>query len=237
MSRTTPLLLMLLAGVLVCAPASADDDDAALMKACPGLAAWAASHPHRSDEAAQHDAGRRFTAPALRSELAARAAADQAARDAVIATAGKDKAATARLLATDADNLSWLKGVVGRQGFPTPEAVGEQGVSNAWLLVQHADRDPSFQAAVLEALQAHPAASGVRKEDIAMLTDRVLRAQGKPQRYASQFMPGSDGNPVPEPTDDLAGVDARRAAMNLMPLSVYRCVLRVSYAPSAKATE
>ncbi|WP_426701945.1 DUF6624 domain-containing protein [Rhodanobacter sp. Col0626] len=52
-----------------------------------------------------------------------------------------------------------------------------------------------------------------------MLTDRVLRNQGKPQLYASQFMLAKDGSLVPEPTMDLARVDERRAMMG-------RCRLR-----------
>lgn len=237
MSRMMLLLPLLVAVSLLPVAARADDGDAALMKACPGLAAWAASHPHHSDEAAKRDVGRQVTDPALRDALAARASADEKARDAVIAAGTPDKALAQRLMAVDADNRSWLKGVVEKQGFPTLEAVGRQGVSNAWLLVQHADSDPAFQTSVLKVLQSRMASSGVRKADVAMLTDRVLRAQGKPQRYASQFMPAADGSLVLEPTEDMAHVDQRRAAMDLMPLVLYRCVMRVSYAPAPRAAQ
>lgn len=237
MSRMVPWFLLLLVVSLPLTVARADDDDATLMKACPGLATWAASHPHRRDEAARQDVGRHVADPVLRDALATRAVADQKARDAVVAAGAPNKALVTRLMAVDADNLSWLKGVVDRQGFPTPETVGELGVSNAWLLVQHADSDPAFQAAVLKTLQSRLADSGVQKADIAMLTDRVLRAQGKPQHYATQFTPGKDGRPILAPVDDLAHVDQRRAAMGLMPLPVYRCVLRVTYAPPVKAAD
>jgi hypothetical protein len=228
--------LLLLSAALLSPAAKADDGDAALMKACPGLAAWAATHPRGGGEASMHDAaGRRYTNPALRHELAGRAAADEKARNAAIAAGMQDETANKAVLAVDAGNLSWLKEVVARQGFPGVDAVGRQGVSDAWLLVQHADRDPAFQAAVLETLESRLASSGVRKADVAMLTDRVLRAQGKPQRYASQFMRAKDGSLVPEPIADVAHVDQRRAAMDLMPLADYQCVLRFSYAPGPKA--
>lgn len=237
MPGTRPFFALLLAALLLPGIALADDGDAALMQACPGLAAWAAVHPHRSDEATRDDGLRQFTDPALRQQLATRAAADENARDTAITAGMRDKTANTAILAVDADNLAWLKSLVARQGFPTQDAVGALGVSNAWLLVQHADSDPAFQASVLKALQLQPVTSGVRKADVAMLTDRVLRAQGKPQRYASQFVPAGNGSMVPAPTEDFAHVDERRAAMDLMPLSIYQCVLRATYAPSPQNTD
>ncbi len=237
MPRTMALLPLIFTLLLLPMAARADDGDAALMKACPGLVAWAATHPHGGDAAARQDADHRATNPVLRDALAARAAADQKARETVIAAGGKDEAANAGLARVDVENLSWLKDKLAKQGFPTLDAVGKQGVFDAWLLVQHADRDPSFQASVLKTLESRLAAGGVRKADIAMLTDRVLRAQGKPQRYATQFMPVKDGSLVMQPTDDLAHIDERRAAMDLMPLPVYRCVLRVTYAPTPRASD
>lgn len=234
MSRMT-LSCLMVAALLLPATVRADDD-ADLMKACPGLAGWAAMHPHVDEANAREDAGRRVTDPALRRELAARGEADQRARDTALAAGMRDPVANKAMLVVDADNLAWLKAVVARQGFPTPEAVGAQGVANAWLLVQHADRDPAFQAAVLKTLESRLAGSGVRKADVAMLTDRVLLAQGKLQRYGSQFKPSQDGSPVSEPTEDMAHVDQRRASMDLMPLADYRCMLHFSYAP-AQATD
>lgn len=214
---------------VVAAGACAADDDAALMKACPGLAQWAASHPHGSEAAAKADTHRRFTDPALRQALATRAAADARVRARALATGTPDPAAMRAVLEVDADNLAWLKRVVARQGFPTRAQVGEQGVADAWLLAQHADRDRAFQFDVLGTLQRRGEDAGVRKQDLAMLTDRVLLAQGKPQRYGTQFMPDASGALAMQPVEDGAGLDARRAAMGLMPIGLYRCVLGASY--------
>lgn len=60
-----------------------------------------------------------------------------------------------------------------------------------------------------------------------MLTDRMLLAQGKPQRYGSQFLI-KDGVPTLHPTEDRVGLDARRAAMGLAPIADYACVLGVA---------
>lgn len=222
--------VLLVAMLLACpVAASAEDEDAALAKACPGLAVWAAGHPHGSDTAAMADAGRQISQPSLREALATRAATDTRARNAMMAKGAPDPAAMKAILDTDAGNLAWLKGVVARQGFPTVAQVGVQGVADAWLLAQHADRDSAFQLKVLRTLQARGAEAGVRAQDLAMLTDRVLLAQGKPQRYGTQFVPDALGALAMQPVEDAAGLDARRAAVGLMPLALYRCVLGASY--------
>ena len=87
----------------------------------------------------------------------------------------------------DGDNLAWLKAQVQQSGFPTVAQVGEQGMSAAFLLVQHADRDPAFQMSVLELLNRRGADKGIKDSERALLTDRVLHAQKKPQRYGTQF--------------------------------------------------
>jgi hypothetical protein len=188
--------------------------------------------------AARPDPGRSLECMTLAAlyELAQRASSDESDRNAWIATAGDDKAAAGNeVVAVDGDNLSWLKALVQRQGFPTVEQVGRKGVNDAWLPVQHADRDPAFQAQVLDVPKPRLASGGVRKQDFAMLLDRVRRAQDKPQIYGSQFMPNKRGRLVPEPTEDMAHVDERRAAMNLMPLAAYSCVLRFSMVPASPA--
>lgn len=67
------------------------------------------------------------------------------------------------LVAVDSDNLHWLKGIVEEQGFPTDDEVGISGVSDAWLLVQHADQDADFQSSVLNGLIASLDGSPLKK--------------------------------------------------------------------------
>jgi hypothetical protein len=224
----TGLLMFALAAISTSRSLAADED-AALTKACPDLAAWAASHPHGDETDVAADAGRQLTRPELGKELAARAAADTQVRDAAMVEGAPTPATMQAVLATDADNLAWLKSVVARQGFPTPAQVGERGMSNAWLLIQHADRDQPFQREVLRELQRRGANAGVSKQDLAMLTDRVLLAQGKPQRFGTQFAPDATGALAMRLTEDPGGLDARRASMGLMPIALYRCVLGASY--------
>src|SRR5207244_6160203 len=92
--------------------------------------------------------------------------------------------------AIDADNTAWLKDVVRRHGWPGCSLVGAEAANAAWLLVQHADRDPAFQRECLSLMEAAVAAGDASPADLAYLTDRVLRAEGKPQRYGTQFTQG-----------------------------------------------
>ncbi|MGA0587410.1 DUF6624 domain-containing protein [Dyella sp. KRB-257] len=73
---------------------------------------------------------------------------------------------------------------------------------------------------------------GIKNSDFALLTDRVLRAQKKPQRYGTQFVadPAHPGKVVMAPVEDPAHLDERRAEAGLMPISDYRCVMEVVYA-------
>ena len=58
-----------------------------------------------------------------------------------------------------------------------------------------------------------------------MLEDRVLVHRNQPQRFGTQFTLGADGLFRFEPVSDTAGLDARRAAQGIPPLSLYVCML------------
>lgn len=239
-------LVLLLASGSACA--AQDPQDQAVEAACPGVATWQAAqkaaHDSHSEEAiAARDAARHFAAPEERRQLLQRVGADQQARDAALAasqSADPDGAAARAVYKhayeVDGDNLTWLKAQVQRSGFPTVAQVGEQGMSAAFLLVQHADRDPAFQMSVLETLQRRGADKGVKDSELALLTDRVLRAQKKPQRYGTQFGtdPAHPGKVVMAPVEDPTHLDERRAGVGLMPISDYRCVMEVVYGAASQ---
>jgi hypothetical protein len=67
-----------------------------------------------------------------------------------------------------------------------------------------------------------------RGDDLAYLTDRVLVGEGKPQRYGTQTKI-IDGEVKPDPMEDEAHVDQRRAALRMMPMAKYLVLVRKMY--------
>jgi hypothetical protein len=147
----------------------------------------------------------------LRAELLRRAAADQEARHA------RDAGAMA---AADGENLSWLRQVITDVGWPGSSLVGEDGAHAAWLLAQHAGRDPAFQRRCLDLLTAAVQRGEATVVQQAYLTDRVLLHEGKPQEYGTQAI-ARHGRFEAQKLRDPDHVDQRRASVGLSPLAGY----------------
>ena len=170
------------------------------------------------------------TMPSLREELLAMGKADQEVR--VIFTQKKIEDFTpeeiAKLNGGDAERQHRLKEIIHQYGWPTRKMVGQDGVDAAFLIVQHADSDHAFQKSMLPLVQAAFVHHEIRGEEFAMLTDRVLVGDGKPQRYGTQ-VDLTDGKLTPFPIEDEAHVDKRRAKMGMMPMADYLQLLRSFY--------
>lgn len=179
---------------------------------------------------------------ALRDELITRVERDQEARWAAIAWGsehgvngivdedslteqekGDHAALWAEVSGIDAENTAWLKNIVMEQGWPRYSIVGVDAGDAAWLLVQHADADPSFQRLCLDLMRELPA-DEMSQSSLAMLTDRVLLKEGKSQIYGTQFVV-SDGEWVPLNLENIENVDVRRAEVGMPPLAEYKEML------------
>jgi len=190
------------------------DSDLASVREEPGFARVV-------ERVAANDAKRNAAQkPELRDELLRMVEEDQAVRRAAGAAGFKDAAANERMKATDVKNTARMKEIIAQEGWPTKTLVGERASNAAWLLVQHADLDPAFQRQCLPLLEKTVAAGEGSAKELAYLTDRVLVAEGKPQRYGTQFH-NVDGKLALRPIEDEANVDARRAAVGLEPLAEY----------------
>jgi hypothetical protein len=200
----------------------------------------AAQCPHAevaAQELAQQQRSRKpdiktVTRPALQRELLLREQMDQEARTFLLAYESQgpesDEAQNARLQEVDAANLRRLKQIIHQDGFPTATMVGYNGVAAAWLLVQHADTDPAFQTKLLPVVARRAQAGELSLQQYAMLFDRVRLAQGKEQRYGTQYT-GLAEAMTRRPTEDEAHLDSRRRAMGLVPIAEYECMMHAAY--------
>ena len=202
-------------------------DDDLLMAKCPSLKVWeTAAHARAERQAIPHGAP---TMPALRAELLAMMGTDQAVRGPMMSGDGHALSTKElhRMWAVDRHNLNRFKIIFRRLGMPTITQVGQDGAEAAFLIVQHAS-DQVFQARALQSMQRRIEEHEAAPPHYALLLDRVLMFQGKPQRYGSQFKT-VDGRNVLEPVEDSMHLDELRDAMFLPPIEAYACTMRTMY--------
>ncbi len=149
--------------------------------------------------------------PALREELLAMLAADQAAR----AEEGADG------FAGDRERTERLRRITAERGWPTRTLVGADGATAAWAIAQHSDLDPQVQERFLALMRDAVAAGEADPGELAYLEDRVAAGAGRPQTYGTQIGCAEDGTPQPGPLADPDRVDELRAGVGLPPLADY----------------
>jgi hypothetical protein len=125
-----------------------------------------------------------------------------------------------RMQELDDRGLLRMKEVVAKYGWPGRSLVGTEAATAAYLIVSHAVRDVAFQRLALEAMKKLPPCE-VENTQLASLSDRVLNAEGKKQLYGTMIFVKPDGTFAPNPIEDEANVDKRRAELGLQPLAEY----------------
>ena len=120
----------------------------------------------------------------------------------------------------DNKNTEEMKSIVRKYGWPTIGMVGKRASKNAWLLVQHADHDLSFQKECLVLMQDIFAKNpkDIEKSNIAYLTDRTLLAEKKPQIYGTQFKVTKKGGLSLLPVKNRKSLNKMRAEVGLPPI-------------------
>jgi hypothetical protein len=121
-------------------------------------------------------------------------------------------------------NQKKLKKLIKKYGFPTISKVGLHAQFCAFLIIQHSDIQEKYYLLAKEAYEKndyHPAC-------YALLTDRWLIQNGKPQRYGTQIRTiteEKDGiiskKKILSPIESLEGIDEIRIKMKLPPLNEY----------------
>jgi hypothetical protein len=175
---------------------------------------------------ADSDSAAGWSDDSLRRVLLALGRRDQAVRDAPdLADSVLSAAFRARMARTDSADAAELQGIIARFGWPTRSMVGVAGAEAAFLVAQH-NRGLHLEAlALMRALPAGQYSPG----EYAMLEDRVLVAEGRPQRYGTQLTVAGSGPLRFDSIADLAHLAGLRAAAGLPPLGVYMCIIRSAY--------
>lgn len=121
----------------------------------------------------------------------------------------------------DQVNKDVLRRILQEKGWPVISIYGEEADQTAFLMAQHADRDPKFQRVVLKILEDQLRAGETRGENYALLFDRVRIAEAQPQRYGSQGRCVGKAW-VPDRLEDPKKVDQLRKSVGLEPMAEYR---------------
>lgn len=127
----------------------------------------------------------------------------------------------------DRKHAARMKKIVHTYGWPGISLVGIEASNAAWLLLQHADHDPTFQKECLARMKALPK-EDILQPNIAYLEDRILTAEGKPQLYGTQFQ-GTGKSLRPRPIADEKSVDRRRKSMGLGTMAEYTKLIQKEY--------
>ena len=161
--------------------------------------------------------------PKISKEILKMRKMEQKLRKKLVKNMQKGKTQTARnkkirlkTIAADRNNTARLNEIINQYGWPTIELVGERASNGAWLIAQHADRNPLFQEKCLALLKAAVDQKQANPRHYAYLYDRVQLAKGNKQRYATQANTNAFAkNNFFKTIEDEANVQKRREEMGI----------------------
>lgn len=157
----------------------------------------------------------------LRQQLEDRSNADQSARKALIAAGMNDKVLNMRAYKVDEENRDWLRAVLEKCEWPKQSIVGEKAAKGAWLIAQHSDMDPDFQAHAADKMKVAVLANEADKNLLPYLFDRNRTMQKKPQVYGIVFSVEEKAGLVFSPIEAPELLDVRRREIGLEPFVCY----------------
>jgi hypothetical protein len=134
---------------------------------------------------------------------------------------------------TDARLTEELQQIIKESGWPTIALAGIDASNAAMLILTHT-ADHAWQRQLLPQLQELADTSKIDGSGLALVIDKELVAEGKLQRYGSQFK-FINGAMAMYAVEDPATLDQRRAKVLLPPMDVYKELLSQIY--HLKATD
>jgi hypothetical protein len=188
--------------------------------------AWQLELQHRREALVERNGS--GTNAALRDQLLAMRDQDQRARG-MAGDAGKPGPIeiAGNLAEIDAALTAQLKQVVAASGWPTIAMVGIDA-SNAAMLVLTHTADHAWQRSLLPKLEELADAQQIDGSALALVIDKELVAEGKLQRYGTQFKRVPEGIAM-YGVEDPAGLDTLREQVMLPPIDVYKQQLSSLY--------
>jgi hypothetical protein len=131
----------------------------------------------------------------------------------------------------DTQNEARVKAIIAQYGWPGASLVGRGGSSTVFLVLQHSNLATIQE--YLPLIRQAAAKGDLGKGELALMEDRVLIFQNKPQVYGSQVRSNAaTGSMEFFPIQDEAHVDERRATMGLGPLAEYAKMFNFTYVPA-----
>jgi len=115
--------------------------------------------------------------------------------------------------------LNKVISIIDKCGMPTLEEVDEHQMMTIWLVFQHSHHYimKEYYPLLLQSAQK----GDLELSQMALMEDRLLMREGKPQIYGSQIQAGCKTKWELYPLENPETVDKRRAKMGLEPLSDY----------------
>lgn len=133
-----------------------------------------------------------------------------------------------KLSRTSNEIAAELKKLMGKHGWPGYRKVGRDATAAACMLVQNMDKQVSFQKYFLDGMKKAVEEGEADRSELAFMTDRVLVAEKKKQRYGTMI--SVNGNKIePLPIEDPKNLDNRRAEMGLGLFADYLEEVRARY--------
>jgi len=114
----------------------------------------------------------------------------------------------------DHENIEIVVSYLETCGMPTLAEVNEQQMAGIWVVLQHAH--PEYQRKYIPLLEESARSGDIEWPAIALMKDRALMYEVKPQVYGSQV-----SNDTLYDLEDPEYVDQRRAAIGMEPLKDY----------------
>jgi hypothetical protein len=152
---------------------------------------------------------------------------DQALRLKMIDNPGSEYEIQQQLEAVDKKLTAELKEIVQTHGWPTIRLVGKEASESAALILNHSP-DHDFQREWIPKLQKLADQDKIVGADLALIIDKVLLSEGKPQLFGNVFR--FEGNfMIMQPVQDREHLDDRRARYLLPPIKEYIKIMEELY--------